>query len=239
MQTLLEFNPRNISDQLVVAIRRMIVDGVLPPGGRINEVALSRTLGVSRTPLREALGRLTAEAAVSSVPRLGFFVRPLTIDEIEQIYPVRGLLDPAALRLGGIPARSRLDRLEELNRQMLAGENPEEVLTIDDSWHLELLAGCPNLVFIDLIKQFIWRTRRYELALMRERRNVVASTNDHERIIDALRANDLELACSALRQNMQSGLQPIIEWLRERQQSVQQLTPGVEGGTTCALAESR
>src|SRR5256886_12952136 len=87
----------NISDSVAAELRRRIVDGRLPAGERINEVHLSRELGVSRTPLREALSRLAAGGALTAVPRFGFFVRPPTSDELEQIYDIRPIRDPAAL----------------------------------------------------------------------------------------------------------------------------------------------
>ena len=93
----------------------MIVDGQLPAGARINEVHLSRRLGISRTPLREALAGLEQEGALDSLPRIGWFVRPLTLDEFSQIYPIRALLDPEALRLAGLPSAERLARLRALN----------------------------------------------------------------------------------------------------------------------------
>jgi DNA-binding GntR family transcriptional regulator len=212
----------NISESLVVAVRDMIVDGELAAGERINEVHLAARLGVSRTPLREALGHLVAEGALTIVPRIGYFVRPLTLEEFQQIYPIRGILDPEALRLGGIPPARRLERLESLNNKIIKTRDVEKVLSLDDSWHLELLAECPNQVLIDLIKQFMRRTRRYEVALMRERQNVRATSNDHEKVMDALRAGDLKAACNALRQNMRSGSEPIIAWLKARESATKQ-----------------
>src|SRR5256885_11811966 len=94
----------NISHTVAIELRNMIVDGRLPAGERINEVHLSKQLGVSRTPLREALARLNQEGALRHVPRIGYFVRPLTLEEFEQIYPIRQLLDPEALRLAGLPS---------------------------------------------------------------------------------------------------------------------------------------
>src|SRR5262245_36973472 len=103
-QALSQLDRPNISDVLATALRDMIVDGRLPAGERINEVHLAARLQVSRTPLREALGRLVAEGALTSVPRIGYFVCPLTLDEFEQLYPIRAILDPEALRLAGIPS---------------------------------------------------------------------------------------------------------------------------------------
>ncbi len=207
----------NISDSVAVEVRGRIVDGRLPAGERINEVHLSQELGVSRTPLREALGRLAAEGALTNVPRFGYFVRALTLAEFEQIYDIRPLLDPEALRLAGVPARKRLERLEKLNRKLAAARNPEAAIALDDAWHLELLADCPNRVLIELIENVVRRTRRYELALMRETSNVLRASEGHSRILAALRDGNLVAACAALRRNMQSGRAPIVSWLRARE----------------------
>jgi DNA-binding GntR family transcriptional regulator len=61
---------------------------------------------------------------------------------------------------------------------------------LDDEWHMELIADCPNKVLLDLIKQFIQRTRRYEIALMREQTNVALATANHKAILAALRNSD-------------------------------------------------
>ena len=205
----------NISEAAADTVRAMIVDGRLAAGDRINEVRLAQQLGVSRTPLREALSGLAAEGALSSVPRIGYFVRPLTLDEFEQIYDIRPLLDPEALRLAGVPDEKRIARLEKLNAD-LARAKGLRAIEIDDAWHIELIAGCPNRVLIEMIENMIVRTRRYELALMREQKNVDVATQDHDRIVAALRAGDLKAACDALKQNMQSGREPIVAWLKQR-----------------------
>jgi DNA-binding GntR family transcriptional regulator len=208
----------NISEALVVTLREMIVDGRLPAGERLNEVQLAARLGVSRTPLREALGRLAAEDAITSSPRIGYSVRPLTIEEFQQIYPIRAILDPEALRLSGVPPPRRMTRLAALNRRILEAADPEEVITLDDAWHLELVADCPNRVLTGLIEQFMRRTRRYETAFMRVRKNVRGATDDHKRILAALRAGHLDRACEALRRNLQSGIEPVVTWLKTREE---------------------
>jgi DNA-binding GntR family transcriptional regulator len=207
----------NISDSVANELRNMIVDGRLPAGERINEVHLSQQLGVSRTPLREALARLAQEGALRQVPRIGYFVRPLTLEEFEQIYAIRPLLDPEALRLAGLPSSDRMERLRAINDTIHRESDADRIIDLDDDWHLELIADCPNKVLIDLIRQFIQRTRRYEIALMREHRNVLVAIANHDTIMAALRRGDLEAACAALRTNLQTGRAPIVEWLTERE----------------------
>ena len=194
----------------------MIVRGELADGRRINEVRLAAELGVSRTPLREGLGQLVAERVVHSEPRRGFFVAPLTIAEFEQLYDIRPLLDPEALRLAGVPSSASLDRLDRINRRMLAARSAPAAIDLDDEWHMELLAGCPNQVLVELIQLIVGRTRRYEYALFRETENVWTASSEHEWIVAALRRGDLASACRLLEQNMRGGKAPIIAWLTNR-----------------------
>ena len=209
----------NISESVAAELRNRIVDGRLPAGERINEVQLSQQLGVSRTPLREALARLAHEGALRSVPRIGYFVRPLTLEEFEQIYPIRSLLDPEALRLSGLPSRERLEHLREINERITRAADPDAIIDLDDQFHLELIAGCPNQVLLDLIRQFIRRTRRYEIALMRDGVNAGVAGAAHKAILGALRRRDLDAACAALRRNLQTGYEPMLTWLRAREAS--------------------
>ena len=109
-----------------------------------------------------------------------------------------------------------MKRLDQINRRIEKARDADEIIGLDDEWHLELVAACPNKVLVDLIKQFARRTRRYEIALMRERRNVLASLTKHNAIMSALRKRDLDGACAALRVNCEIGFAPIMKWLVAR-----------------------
>jgi len=207
----------NISEAIASKLRTMIIDGRLRPGTRINEVHLAAGLGVSRTPLREALSSLANEGAVTVKPRRGFFVAPLSAIELEQLYSIRPVLDPEALRIAGVPAHSRLRKLRILNRRLAKEKKPERIVALDDEWHLELIAECANGVLLEMIRQIMRRTRRYELALMRERGNVERAVGQHEKIVAALERARLAKACLELKRNMQHGHAPILQWLRERE----------------------
>ena len=113
--------------------------------------------------------------------------------------------------------RSNFGRLEEINKKLAGAKDAEEIIDLDDKWHVELLAGCPNRVLLELIEQNIRRTRRYEMALMREKSNVSNASGEHEEIMAALRQGHLDSACNALRRNMQSGFEPIAEWLKAQE----------------------
>ena len=206
----------NLAEEVANFVREMILDGRLPAGERINEVRLSERLGISRTPVREALSRLVNEGALQDIPRRGFFVRPLTAEEVRAIYPIRSILDPAALRLAGIPSAEEIAGLRAINERLDATADPAEAVRLDDELHLRLIAGCPNPVLIELIEQFMWRTRRYELGLMSQKVGMQGAVAAHERILAALEAGDLDLAANELESNMARGQEPILEWLAKR-----------------------
>ena len=206
----------NLSDDLATIVREMIVDGRLAAGVRINEVQLAAQLGVSRTPLREALAGLAAERALITIPRRGFFVQQLTAEEVHNIYPMRAILDPEALRLSGIPTSERLKRLQDINKQLRQTRDVKSAIEMDDDWFRELWADCPNAVLTDLIEHFMRCTRRYELAAMGKRSNVTASSNSKAEVIKLLRADKLSAACQRVQQSLHDGAQPVLAWLAAR-----------------------
>lgn len=206
----------NLSEDLAAIVREMIFDGRLPAGLRINEVQLAAQLGVSRTPLREALAGLVAERALLSLPRRGFFVRELSAEEVNNVYPMRALLDPEALRLSGIPSAERLRRLQDINKSLRQTRDVKTAIELDDEWFRELWAGCPNPVLIELIEHFMRCTRRYELAAMREQANVTASSHSKADVIDLLRAGKLSAACKRVERSLRDGAKPVLDWLASR-----------------------
>lgn len=190
----------NLAGDIAHRTRRLIADGRLSAGQRINESRLAARLDVSRTPLREALSRLAAEGFVTVRPRRGFFVQALGAEELRQLYEIRGILDPAALELAGLPSPVQLERLAGLNGRILeAVGDVDAIISRDDAWHEELLSHCPNRIVLDLIRQYMLRTRPLERAYMAEHSNVEVTVREHERIIAALRRGDLAAGVEALR----------------------------------------
>lgn len=204
----------NLSDDIAAAVRERIVEGRLAAGSHVNEVRMAAELGVSRTPLREALARLAAEGALVVKPRLGFHVTPLTEAEVRQIYPMRALLDPEALRLSGLPGPERMTHLEVLNARIAAAKKPRDVVLRDNDWHLALVEPCPNKVLVETIVQFMQRTCRYELVLLGDDGAMVAA--GHAKILAAIKAGDLGRACAALKKNMEAGVEDLVCRLRRK-----------------------
>lgn len=207
----------SLATELAARLRREILDGALAPGARLNEVHLAEALGVSRTPLREAIGQVAADGLLERRPRFGYFVRELDEQEFHDLYGMRRLLDPAALDMAGAPEQAVFADLEAVNRRIVdAADDAGRVIDLDDLWHRTLLAHCPNRILLEQIEYFIRRTRRYEHAYFREHANVGVAVTEHRSIQEALSRRDLPRAVERLRQNMTSGEEPIRRWLRRR-----------------------
>src|SRR6476469_1994837 len=109
-------------------LRQEILDNRLPPGSELNEVALSEQLGVSRGPVREALGRLASEGLVTVRPRRGAVVRSLSTEEFLELYQVREALEMMAVKLAVPRLRKEdFDELGRLNETMAQHADRNEV----------------------------------------------------------------------------------------------------------------
>lgn len=207
---------RNLSEEVADTVRMMIFDGRLRPGSRINEVHLSEQLGISRTPLRESLTALATEGALEIKPRRGFFVRGLTAEEAENIYPIRALLDPEALRLQGLPNAAQLAEAKKINKKLLSARSVKAAIELDDAWHIALYRHCPNPELLDLIQVYMRKTRRYELASMGVKVVVKGSHASKAEMMKLMAGGNLDRACKRLRKSLLLGVKPVLTWLAHR-----------------------
>jgi DNA-binding GntR family transcriptional regulator len=163
------------------------------------------------------LTRLAGEDFVAMTPRVGFSVRELTVKEVQDLYPIRATLDPWALKLSGIPPRPIMRALETLNRDMSdAVGDVARIIEIDDRFHMELVGRCPNQVLLNLIRQMMWRTRRYEHLYFIEARHVAEAAKTHRALLARLRVDDLDGACEMLRENMQTASPALLAAIEAR-----------------------
>ena len=166
-------------------VRSMILSATLPPGVRVNEVALARELGISRTPLREALFGLEREGLVVSQPRRGFFVSPLDMKDAREVYPLLATLEALALRTAGKAIAADKAALHRLNSAFRAAGDPTRAVEADRAWHERLVSRCGNERLISMVQQLRAAALRFELQFLAERPSAAASARQHAAILDA------------------------------------------------------
>jgi DNA-binding GntR family transcriptional regulator len=202
------------------AVLEWILDGTLPPGSDVNEASLAASLGVSRTPLREALLALEQDGFLVSETGRGFRVVPLTERDVEEIYPMLWTLEGLAVRDGANLTAERKRRLTAINRELeAAASNPEAAMKLDREWHDTLLQGSENRRLRDVIAGLKDLARRYELAYMRHAGKVILSGRQHRGILVALDGGNIERALALLKENWRVSQTFLVPWIRSRQAS--------------------
>lgn len=179
-------------------LREEILSGRLGAGSELQEVALSAELGVSRGPIREAIGRLAAEGLVTVRPRRGAVVRSLTKAEFLEAYQVREALEMMAVRLA-VPRleQTDVDRLEELIATMQRQAEQAEVagfFEANASFHAELFAIAGNGKLEELYRQLLGQMGRYRMRSLTLRGSLQRSVAEHRAILRAAKRGEVERA---------------------------------------------
>lgn len=181
--------------QAYALIRRRILDNLYPPGHQVLEQALAEELGISRTPLREALVRLAEEGLVEVVPRHGMRVLPVSPVDMAEIYTVLTALEGVAAEM----VASRRPSEDELRPLMKATRDMEGALKRDDldAWaeaderfHQTLVALAGNRMLTQTVANFWDRAHRARMVTLRMRPKPINSTHEHMALVERLRAGD-------------------------------------------------
>lgn len=201
-----------LADSVYETVLAAILTGKLANGTELSEVALAGELGVSRTPVHEAVRRLTADGLVEHARNRQPRVVSLTTADIHEIYEMRRLLEPAAAELAA--ARLGDDRLADLRAQSdalaaaPARSWPARAIEFDIRFHDALAAASGN----SRLEAEITKYRRLVRAFCRATGsldNLRAAFDEHQRILDALAARDARAAGVAMRTHIEARLDAV------------------------------
>jgi DNA-binding GntR family transcriptional regulator len=203
-----------LRDEVCRQILDRIHRGDLPPGSRVRDVDLATQLGVSRTPIREALLQLAQEGVLDTAMGRGFRVRPIDAAELREVGDILGSLESLALRLSPPPPPDRLDRLRQVDRRLeqIRGD-VSHCLDLEDGWHRILLEACPNRRLLDLIASLRHVPRRYLAAYMRDAGRLSLSTLPHQKILQALEKDGCDSAAAVFEQQWRRGVAELEAWV--------------------------
>ena len=200
-----------IRDDVYVSLRDWIVSGELEPGEKLKDKELAAQLGVSRTPVREALRKLEDEGLVETAANRWTRVAPITVRDAENIYPIIQQLEDLALTLA-FPHLSaqHLEAMKTANNDLKAAlkqNNPHAAMVADTAFHQPLIDTANNLELTTLLDQLKTKYQRIELAYFSEADLLLASFKEHQLLVSAIKAQDLTAAHQALKSNWQSSIE--------------------------------
>ena len=209
-----------LRDMVFDVLMSAIMQGQLSPGERLLEVQLADEMGVSRTPVREAIRRLELEGFVVMVPRKGAYVAGLSINDVEEVYEIRTVLETLAVRLAAQrmqPADyAQLDDLSEKMRATWQEGNVDNWVSLDASFHELLYKFSRNERLVAMMNNIMEQLSRYRiisLANVEVRHN---SLSEHQELIEALKRRDSEAAATAVAMHIENTKQSLINMLKAK-----------------------
>ncbi|MFZ6745611.1 GntR family transcriptional regulator [Undibacterium sp. JH2W] len=192
-------------EEVYRSLKHWIVELQLAPGEILRDHELALQLGVSRTPVREALRQLEDEGLVLTSFHKWTKVAPSNLADIAQLYPVVAALEAAALELA-LPRMTEADlqALDACNAalaQAIAAQDQQLATSLDAQFHAIIIRASQNLEIEKMLAGLRPRIRRIELAHFGDQRMAPQSVEEHAAIIAALRAGDGQVAALLIKQN--------------------------------------
>lgn len=190
---------RSVADQVHAVLLERIMAGELRPGSRLRQEALAEELGVSRTPLREALMRLTSEGLVEFASNRGATVARHELADMVQAWRARLALEPAAARLAAeVRDPSALERMRRsIARQRRETDDIAESFAVNREFHTALVAASANPHLMQFAKM-LWMTRIgipiFAGQAVHHPEDLLAWADQHEKILEAIERGDGEAA---------------------------------------------
>lgn len=184
--------PPSIEDLVISHLRKAIITAQLKPGESLDQEELAQQLGVSRTPVRQALRVLASENLVTFYPRRGAVVAELSVKEIETIFLIRKLLEGPAARMGAEKTSSKITAtLENLYAKMCTTtDDPSRWLRLDREFHTTIYDAGNYPRLTQMIKSLRDDVERYVRVYIDVDDNIPRSNATHKLILEAFSAGD-------------------------------------------------
>jgi DNA-binding GntR family transcriptional regulator len=186
---------RNLTYWVYSKIKEMMLHYQIIPGQRLVFIELAQRLGVSRTPVNNALSILANEGFLDFVPDQGYRVHEITLDEAESLYEIREMMELGAI--GKAIRKSTLEKLEKLERQKTEYEKAvvQRVsrgrFTLDQEFHASIIKMSENLYLADYFREIFQRT--FQVVL------------EHNKIFQAIKLKDVERAKDLIKSHIHRG----------------------------------
>jgi len=208
----------SVVDRVYAVLRARILAGELEPGRRLRQEALAEQLGVSRTPLREALRRLSSEGLVEIRPHHGAAVTPFSADDMADAFMARLLLEPPAARLAASAHRpADVARMRDaIARHRRRGATVDELFTANRAFHLAVTGASANPFLLRFAEQMWAAPLGFAIYSQQAEplERVLADATEHERIADAVEAGDGGAAEALMHEHIDAARLAFVEQQR-------------------------
>lgn len=201
------------------ALREAIINGSLRPGERMMEIQLAEQLGVSRTPVREAIRKLELEGFVVMIPRKGAYVAGISLKDIADVFEVRAALE--ALAAGLAAERITAEELEELERMLvrkaecIESNNLEELIEVDTLFHEAMYKASRNEKLKQIIHNLREQIQRFRSTSLSTPGRMKEALEEHKKIVEAISERNVVLAQELAQEHIENAENSMLEALRK------------------------
>lgn len=201
--------PAALTDWAYAMIKEEILNLRAQPGLQLHIEKLSKQMGISRTPIREALLRLQTDGLILVYPRVGFFVADLTTDDLCELLEVREWLESnATAKLATIITEDDLAALDELmskTAQAVEDEDSEKFLELEEAFHSMIIKLCGNKHLIGVMQGLYNLIRRERVLSVRSMENIKWSLIEHQRVVSTLHERNAERASAMMAEHIRAA----------------------------------
>ena len=202
-------------DRIHSELRRQIISRDIPPGTRLSENVLSKKWKVSRTPIREVLRRLESEELVTSHRFKGFMVNQITLEDIEQLYPIRISLEGLAGRLATPIISGDLKKLEFVEtlckhmEKLRRKGDIEAYISVNNEFHSCIWRSCGNRWLIKILENLSSHVDRFIVKALHVPHRMERSMHEHWEILRKLKVKDAKGVERATQNNHKRALEDL------------------------------
>ena len=212
-----------LRDVVFNTLRQAILKGELKPGERLMEIQLANKLGVSRTPVREAIRKLELEGLVLMIPRKGAEVAEITRQDMEDVLEVRTALEELAVKDAcDHITDAQLSELKkasnEFKKALLEGKDLVTCADADMHFHDVILSATNNRRLIQMLNNLSEQMYRYRMEYLKDERTHKTLIEEHHAIRRALKKHDKVKAGAAIRVHIDNQKRSILESLTEKEE---------------------
>ena len=209
-----------LRDVVFNTLRQAILRGELQPGERLMEIQLAQRLGVSRTPVREAIRKLELEGLVLMIPRRGAEVAEITRQDLEDVLEVRAALEELAVK--DACEHSTDEQLQDLKKaanefkRSLEGTDLVACAEADIHFHEIIYAATNNKRLVQMLNNLREQMYRYRMENLKDKRTYRTLVEEHDAIRRALKKHDKEKAGAAINVHIENQRRSILASIMEK-----------------------
>ncbi len=207
-----------LRDEVFLTLRDLILKGDLKPGDRLMEIHLADKLGVSRTPVREAIRLLEREGLAVTIPRRGAHVARMTEKDLSDVLEVREVLDELAVEKACRNITDEIiDRLmlsmEEF-KKAVAADDPKTIVEADEGFHHIIYEAADNPRLMSIVDNLKEQMYRFRFEYVKKEKNYDKLIEEHTALIDGLKKGDVSFVKDAMHTHLENQVDAVRRIIR-------------------------